>query len=314
MYCSISIFFPVNYLSVLTLLAVVAMEFLIGYFIISHNINRFIAWWLPIVSVFVIHFGLMYENVGFRMMALVVVLLTGMKVVVTAKKLKLPLYQWFLFCFFWIGMNPNIMKTRSNTLNFLWLKKGCLYISCGCILLLILTWRYSGKEIPDGAEYYAASIVLLVALSQILHFGWLNINIFTFQCMGFKSYSLFRSPLLAKSLQDFWGRRWNIPFIEMTSVAFFRPLIGSVSPRMAMFFVFIFSGFLHEIALSLPINNGYGYPMLYFVLQGCVTAFEPFIFKNKKPGSFWVISWLLLPLPILFHSAIMQEVLWEIVR
>ena len=64
---------------------------------------------------------------------------------------------------------------------------------------------------------------------------------------------------------------------------------------------FIFSGLLHEVALSLSVNTGYGLPTLYFIIQFLLILVEEKIWK-RKPGKTWVILWLILPLPLLFNK------------
>jgi Membrane bound O-acyl transferase family len=167
-------------------------------------------------------------------------------------------------------------------------------------------------SIPVGVAYYILSLLIPVGLSQMLHFGLLNINAFLIQVLGYPSYSLFRAPLEAKSLNDFWGKRWNLPFTEMTSVSVYRPLVKKWGERAAFFFSFVFSGALHEVALSLPVNRGVGLPMLYFLVQMALALAESKLFTKSKPGVVWVLGCLLIPLPILFHEAIMHEVFWEI--
>lgn len=41
-----------------------------------------------------------------------------------------------------------------------------------------------------------------------------------------------------------------------------------LGPRRAFFAAFLFSGVLHEVAITFPVGIGYGLPTLYFAIQG----------------------------------------------
>src|SRR5690606_37647104 len=98
--------------------------------------------------------------------------------------------------------------------------------------------------------------------------GLLSISAGMWRLSGVNTDHLFKTPVKAKSLTEFWSKRWNLAFSEMTSVAVFRPLKGKVGNTAALMTAFVFSGLLHELAISVPVNSGYGLPLLYFVIQG----------------------------------------------
>ncbi len=87
-----------------------------------------------------------------------------------------------------------------------------------------------------------------------------------------------------------------------------------------MALAFVASGLLHELAISLPVRAGFGLPLLYFVLHGGLTLGEDALGRAKRPtesfgwlSRVWVIGWLLLPLPILFHPWFLRGVAWPII-
>ncbi len=78
------------------------------------------------------------------------------------------------------------------------------------------------------------------------------------------------APPLAKSLSDFWGRRWNTWTSDWFRQIIFRPL--QARPVLALFAVFLASGFLHEWVINVPLyivtgRNCFGSMILYFLLQ-----------------------------------------------
>ena len=59
----------------------------------------------------------------------------------------------------------------------------------------------------------------------------------------------------------------------------FKLLTKRVGPRGALLLVFLISGVLHELVISVPARGGYGLPISYFILQGLALLFE-----RGKPG------------------------------
>jgi hypothetical protein len=117
------------------------------------------------------------------------------------------------------------------------------------------------------------------------------------------------------SLKEFWGKRWNIAFSEMTALIAYRPLKTKIGVEKAVIVSFLLSGLLHEIAISLPVRAGYGLPLIYFGIHAFAMHLEaksPIIQKitrHKFLSHVWVMTLLVLPMPLLFHPAFMQHVL-----
>jgi alginate O-acetyltransferase complex protein AlgI len=160
-----------------------------------------------------------------------------------------------------------------------------------------------------------ADLVLLVGISFILHFGVLSLSTAYWRWWGINVKELFRSPYKSRSLNEFWGKRWNMAFSEMTTLIAYRPLKLKLGNTEAMIASFLLSGILHEIAISLPVKAGYGLPLLYFALHGILMyteskiAWVQKILANKILSHVWVLGWLVLPIHLLFHQAFMEGVL-----
>jgi alginate O-acetyltransferase complex protein AlgI len=119
------------------------------------------------------------------------------------------------------------------------------------------------------------------------------------------------------SLAEFWGKRWNIAFSEMTSITIFRPLRNRAGAATALMIAFIFSGILHEVALSVPVNAGYELPTLYFIIQGTTVLVEKVLLQKKVAflhhhvyARVWTLFWVIVPMPLLFHEQFIKHVLW----
>lgn len=78
------------------------------------------------------------------------------------------------------------------------------------------------------------------------------------------------APPLARSLSEFWGRRWNVWTSDWFRQIIFRPL--QHRPVLALLLVFLASGVLHEWVINVPLyivtgTNCFGSMILYFFLQ-----------------------------------------------
>lgn len=105
----------------------------------------------------------------------------------------------------------------------------------------------------------------------------------------------------------------------MTALGIYRPLEPRVGRPAAMAAAFLVSGLLHEIAISLPVNGGFGLPLSYFALHGLLRLAELGLERAGHPisrhawlGRAWTIFWLVLPLPILFHRPFLAAVIWPL--
>ncbi|WP_316818342.1 membrane bound O-acyl transferase family-domain-containing protein [Pedobacter nyackensis] len=249
-----------------------------------------------------------------------------MKVIVTIQsynqeKYELNLIQWLLFCFGWAGMQPRLFASYGGkSLENAWMMIcfGIKRIGVG-LMLIFLVHQVLLLEIDPKLIDFFSSVILLVAFSLILHFGLLSISAGIWRFSGVNASYLFRSPLKSNSLAEFWSRRWNLAFSEMTSIAIFRPLRTKIGHTWAVFAGFAFSGILHELALSVPVNSGFGLPFLYFLIHGCLVIFEKILINNQililqhhVIRKIWVFFWLVVPAPLLFHETFVKQILWPL--
>ena len=159
-----------------------------------------------------------------------------------------------------------------------------------------LAWRGTGSR-------WLATALLLPGLSLIVHFGVFDVLAGAWRRAGVDCKPLFRSPLRSTSLGEFWGRRWNLAFSEMTALAVYQPLVRRIGRRPALAASFLGSGLLHELAISVPVRAGYGLPLAYFALHGALVMVEGRLTKAGRPvdrvpwvGRAWTLGWVLVPL------------------
>ncbi len=101
----------------------------------------------------------------------------------------------------------------------------------------------------------------------MLHFGLFGLLSCLWRSLGVNAQPLMNSPARSCSVAEFWGKRWNTAFRDLTYRFLFRPLAGRVPPALGVAAGFLFSGLIHDLVISVPAGGGYGWPTLYFVLQ-----------------------------------------------
>jgi Membrane bound O-acyl transferase family len=272
------------------------------------------------------------EPAGVRMLAIIGALLFGMKGVVAVEVRldgapALLTWRWLGFALLWAGMRPALFARvgRGSQLGA-WplVGRGCLEGGLGFTLAVLawLVWHHGRPPLSNAAACVLATVLLLPGLSLMLHFGIFNILAGLWRLAGVDARPLFRAPLGALSLGDFWSRRWNLAFSEMTALAVYRPLSrrSHLGRKAATAAAFLASGLLHELAISVPVLAGFGLPSLYFLLHGMLVLVEGRLEKAGRPvtawgwwAHVWVLGWLALPAPLLFHPPFLRGVVWPLI-
>lgn len=232
---------------------------------------------------------------------------------------QLTFIQWCVFCYGWFGMNPAPFKYFPGKAfpDYLFhIKKGISRIFIGFLLINLAHW-YGTNSNQSVVNDYLIYTCYLVGLSLILHFGLLNINTGLLRMKGVNVSVLFNNPIKSKTLQEFWSRRWNLAFVELTTLAVLRPLKKHYKQKVAFWTSYAFSGILHELAISLPVRSGFGLPFLYFIIQAVlILGAEKYIIRPDT-GAFkrllWLLVCLFLPMPILFHQPFIKGVVLPLV-
>jgi alginate O-acetyltransferase complex protein AlgI len=295
-----------------------------------HWYARCLAWLLTIGATVGVERLCCDEPAGIRMLAIIGTLLYGMKSVVTVEARAdgmpaLAPWQWLGFAALWPGMRPALFASaghRAQAGAWALIGRGCLRgsIGLGLTVLAWLVWQQGRPLLSDDLACFLATLLLLPGLSLMLHFGIFNVLAGLWRLAGVDARPLFRAPLAARSLGDFWSRRWNLAFSEMTALGVYRPLSRRVGRKTATVAAFMASGLLHELAISVPVLAGFGLPTLYFLLHGTLVLIERQLERVGRPVSrwgmwahVWVLGWLALPLPILFHLPFLRGVVWPLI-
>jgi alginate O-acetyltransferase complex protein AlgI len=174
------------------------------------------------------------------------------------------------FLFAWPGMDANKFLTGRAT-----------------VIPSPALWGFAATKTTFGAAlfWFAASNTshlapLLTGWLGIMggiifvHFGCFHLLALAWRSGGVAADPVMRAPLLARSLADFWGARWNTAFNILVHNLAFRPLARSAGVAWATLGVFLISGVIHDVVISLPARGGFGLPTAYFVLQGLGVLIE----------------------------------------
>jgi predicted DCC family thiol-disulfide oxidoreductase YuxK len=140
------------------------------------------------------------------------------------------------------------------------------------VLGATLIWVVARIALPVSP--LLAGWVGMVGLTFVLHFGTFHLLSLAWRSIGVNAMPVMQNPLRSRSLAEFWGRRWNTAFHELATRFTFRPLRAAVGRAGATLLVFLVSGLIHELVISIPGSGGYGLPTGYFVLQGLGVAGE----------------------------------------
>lgn len=264
------------------------------------------AWTVCLAAMAAVLLTIGNEPAGFRMIAIVAVLLLGMKVIVAAESEPLTLAQWLAFAA-WFGMQPRVFATRTAPIRVP--HHGARNVAIGAALFALA--RLAVLALPRDAARIVATPILFVALGLVFHFGLFELVASFWRRRGVAVEELFRAPFRAPSLGDFWSRRWNLGFVAMMAAGIHRPLRARIGKSAALLGSFAVSGLLHELAISVPARGGYGLPTLYFVLQGALVLAERRGFI--RPSRALTLAAVLLPLPLLFPPPFLRGVLWPLI-
>jgi alginate O-acetyltransferase complex protein AlgI len=190
------------------------------------------------------------------------------------------------------------------------IRRGFAELLAGVALLGLARWLW----IQTG-RFVLPTIPLLAGLSLIGHFGLFGISAGLWRRRGVPCVAPFQAPFAARSLSEFWARRWNRPFSELIQRTVYRPVAALAGKPAALCAGFALSGILHELAISVPARAGYGRPLAYFLLQGALVLVEK---RLPPPSSEWTarartLLAFSLPVPLLLIPAFLRSAIWPII-
>jgi predicted DCC family thiol-disulfide oxidoreductase YuxK len=155
----------------------------------------------------------------------------------------------------------------------------------------------------------------MLGLVLLLHFGTFHLISLAWRASGVDAQAIMQVPAAATSLSEFWGRRWNLGFRQLTHSLVFKRVRGRFGLAAATLSAFFASGIIHDLVISFPARGGYGLPTAYFVLQGAGVLFERSSVGKRLRinggvgGWLFVVLWAGLPALVLFHPIFIRRVI-----
>lgn len=178
------------------------------------------------------------------------------------------------------------------------------------VLGLVLLWFSTFAQQVNVKGWMA-----MIGIIFVLHFGSFGILAASYQKFGIDAQPIMDFPALSCSLSEFWGKRWNLAFRDLTHKFLFRPLARYFNGQVAMFIGFFVSGLIHELAITIPAGGGYGGPTAYFLIQALGLAAERSKFgstlglRRGWAGRLFAMLVLVTPVTLLFPEIFIVNVI-----
>ena len=141
-----------------------------------------------------------------------------------------PLWKHVAYLTAWPGMDATAFLGDTSSVNHSacrtidWLA-AIAKVACGVTLLFGVS-----RLIPPRSAYLIGWIGM-VGLVLILHFGAFQLLSCWWRRVGIDAPALMNNPLASTSLAEFWGRRWNTAFRDLTYRFLFRPFASWFGAR-----------------------------------------------------------------------------------
>ncbi|MGB8543209.1 MAG: MBOAT family protein [Candidatus Acidiferrales bacterium] len=188
-----------------------------------------------------------------------------------------------------------------------------LWAALKTALGVILFWVIA-RKLPQEQLLLRGWIGML-GMILVLHFGTFQIVALCWRSVGVDAAPIMSDPLRSRSLSEFWGKRWNLGFRQLSHDLIFQPLHRILGAGVAGFLVFVSSGLIHDLVISVPARGGYGLPTIYFAMQGLGVAVERSGLGRKLGLRGNLRGWLFTavltvgPLFLLFHPPFVLRVI-----
>ena len=230
-----------------------------------------------------------------------------------------PLWRHVGYLFAWPGLDAAAFLNPHSTSPLRSPARGEWLFALGKSALGI--WLlFGGARLVSPQYPYLVGWVGMIGIVLILHFGIFHLLSCGWRSVGVEARQLMDWPLASVSVSEFWGRRWNTAFRDLTHRFVFRPFTRPFGPRWAILAGFLFSGLVHDLVISVPAGGGYGGPSFFFLLQGTAIVVERSTLGRRiglgQRWSGWLFTLLVLvpPAYCLFHPPFVGRIVVPFMR
>jgi hypothetical protein len=226
-----------------------------------------------------------------------------------------PRWKHAAYLLAWPGLNAQgfLTERSDRPLQSEW-TRGAIGLFVGLALFFTGTW------ITKASHPYVVGWIGMTGVVLTLHFGAFQVLSCAWRQIGVDARPLMNRPLASVSLTEFWGRRWNTAFRDLTHRFLFRPLTGRIGTRGAIVCGFVFSGLVHDVVISMPARGGYGGPTSFFAIQAVAMLFERspagqrWELGRGWTGRLYTFAALALPAYWLFHPPFVETIIVPFMR
>ena len=144
-------------------------------------------------------------------------------------------------------------------------------------------------------EWPVAFVILFQVELYLVAAGAFNILVAPLALRGIDYTDPFRSPFLAKSPAEFWGRRWNTWVNHLLHRYVFLPVGGKRRPSLGVFAAFAISGLAHEAIFGFIAWHVTGWMLVYFLTQAALvmltSRWQAFrTLTRRAPVAAWALT------------------------
>ncbi|KAL3821085.1 hypothetical protein ACJIZ3_006990 [Penstemon smallii] len=147
-------------------------------------------------------------------------------------------------------------------------------------------------KLYDYKDHINPYIVSSAYISQVFLLGDILLSLSGLMAHAFFMVDLYRpfdEPYLSTSIQELWGRRWNLPFSNLVHHTIYKPVRPVLGRDWGILMGFLVSGLMHELALWYVTR---GIPSwettAFFVVQGVCVVVE---LRLKLVFGGWRLPW-----------------------
>jgi alginate O-acetyltransferase complex protein AlgI len=224
-------------------------------------------------------------------------------------RVEAPAWKHAAYLLGWLGMDAArfLLGHSARPLMSEWLF-AFFKMWLGIVLIWVAVPLIHGNDLIVGW-------VGMIGIALILHFGLFHLLSSWWRRCGIPAVPIMNWPITSTSVAEFWGRRWNLAFRDLTHRFLFVPLVRRVGAVGALLTGFLISGLVHDLVISIPACGGWGGPTCFFALQGLGILSE----RSKlgrtiglgkgAVGYVFCIGVILLPSPLLFHRPFVERVI-----
>ena len=189
------------------------------------------------------------------------------------------------------------------------------WLAAGFKLLLGVVIMWGLVPIASIAGPISAGWCGMIGLVFMLHFGSFHLLALAWRSHGVAAEPIMRAPAASTSLSAFWSERWNRGFNQLAHDLIFRTTFRRIGVVWSMLLVFLASGLIHDLVISVPAGALFGLPTAYFLLQGFGVLIERSHFGRRVGLNHGAAGWIFMfvftvgPACWLFHKPFINKVM-----